>query len=265
MKSVRLIIIEDELHNSRMLTGMVNKLRPEWEITAVLESVEESVEYLNNTPAPDLILMDIQLSDGISFSILNQVILSANTHIIFTTAYDQYAIRAFKVNSVDYLLKPIKEEDLELAFQKFESRLEYLVELKPTSPYGVDDYKALVASILSGKKEYRTRFLISGIKDHIKLEVADVAYFHSRQKATFAVGFDLQEHLLDYTLEQLENELDPKIFYRANRQVIVNIDTVVKVSNALGNKLVVRTNPPSEWEIVVSRLKAVDFKKWLGK
>lgn len=265
MENIRLIIIEDELHNSRMLTEMVNKLRPNWEVEAVLESVEESVEWLNNNIAPQLILMDIQLSDGISFSILNKVELSSKTRIVFTTAYDQYAIRAFKVNSVDYLLKPIKEEELELAFQKFEAQLLGEKEFSPLASKEKDYYKQLITSILSGKKEYRTRFLISGIKDYTKLETRDVAYFYSSQKATFAIGFDKVEHLLDYTLEQLENELDPKVFYRANRQVIVNVDTVVKVSNASGNKLIVKTQPEIGFEIVVSRLKAVDFKKWLGK
>ncbi|MDA3853097.1 MAG: LytTR family DNA-binding domain-containing protein [Bacteroidales bacterium] len=265
MKNTRLIIIEDELHNSRMLTGMVNKLRPEWEIDAVLESVEESVEWLTNNAHPDLILMDIQLSDGISFSILNKVELSSKTQIIFTTAYDQYAIRAFKVNSVDYLLKPIKEEELALAFEKFESRFEGEGEFSRLVSQEKDHYKQLVESILSGKKEYRKRFLICGIKDYTKLETCDVAYFYSSQKTTFAVGFDSNEHILDYTLEQLENELDPKIFYRANRQMIVNVDAVLKVSNATGNKLIVKTKPAPDFEIVVSRLKALEFKKWLGK
>lgn len=265
MGKIRLIIIEDELHNSRMLTGMVNKLRPDWDISAVLESVEESVEWLRDNADPDLILMDIQLSDGISFSILNQVKLSSKTHILFTTAYDQYAIQAFKVNSVDYLLKPIKEEELEFAFEKFESRYEKEEDFSPLVTQEKDYYKQLVESILNGKKEYRTRFLISGIKDYIKLETCDIAYFYSSQKATFAVGFDSEEHLLDYSLEQLENELDHKFFYRVNRQMIVNVDAVLKVSNATGNKLIVKTQPEPDFEIVVSRLKAVEFKKWLGK
>lgn len=265
MEDIRLIIIEDELHNSRMLSGMVKHLRPDWEIVGVLESVEESVDWLTHNQAPQLILMDIQLSDGISFSILNQVELEAKTQIIFTTAYDKYAIRAFKVNSVDYLLKPIKEEELEAAFEKYESRLVQGEEGTPLVSQEKDYYKQLVDSILSGKREYRTRFLISGIKDYTKIETRDIAYFYSSHKATFAVGFDGVEHLLDYTLEQLENELNPERFYRANRQIIVSIDGVVKVSNASGSKLIVQTVPVANFEISVSRLKAVDFKKWLGK
>lgn len=265
MSDVRVIIIEDELHNSRLLEGMVKSLRPDWKIVAVLESVEESVEWLKNSDAPDLILMDIQLSDGISFSILSQVTIDPKTQIVFTTAYDQYAIRAFKVNSVDYLLKPIKEEELESAFLKFESRLQTKSPVQADYDENKAYYKDLVSSILSGKREYRTRFLISGIRDYIKVETKDIAFFYSKNKATFAVGFDRVEHLLDYTLEQLENEVDPKVFYRANRQVIVNIDAVMKVSNASGNKLQVITNPEVMFDVTVSRLKASEFKKWLGK
>ncbi len=265
MKTVRIIIIEDELHNSRMLTGMVDKLRPEWKIEAVLESVEESVSWLKNNLAPHLILMDIQLSDGTCFSIFDKFELSPKTQIIFTTAYDKYAIRAFKVNSVDYLLKPIKEAELEDAFEQFESHLAIDADYNPLVSREKEYYAQLIGSILDGKKQYRTRFLISGAKDYKKLESKDIAYFYSSNKATFAVTFNKSEHLLDYTLEQLESELDPEIFYRANRQVIVNFDAVKKVTNASGNKLIVKVNPECDFEITVSRLKAVNFKQWMGK
>lgn len=265
MEITRLIIIEDELHNSRMLSGMVSTLRPDWQLEAVLESVEESVEWLKDNEAPHLILMDIQLSDGISFSIFEEIELDASTHVIFTTAYDKYAIRAFKVNSVDYLLKPIKDLELEQAFVKFESRIEKESGYPPLLDQEKNYYKELVTSILQGNKEYRKRFLISGIKDYTKLETDDIAYFYSSNKATFAVDFDNKEHLLDYTLEQLEEELDPRVFYRANRQTILNVASVVKVSNASGNKLNVYLSPQANFDISVSRLKAVDFKKWMGK
>ncbi len=266
MADISVIIIEDELHNSRILEGMLAKMRPDWKMEAVLESVQESVDWLRSNAAPDLILMDIQLSDGISFSIFNKIEFENKTKIIFTTAYDQYAIQAFKVNSVDYLLKPIKEEDLELALEKFEgSIVDNTKALRQDYDQNKSYYMDVIASILEGKEQYRTRFLISGIRDFTKVETKDIAYFYSSNKTTFAVTFDGVEHLLDYTLEQLENELDPKVFYRVNRQVLSHVDTVKKVSNASGNKLKVTMDPAPDFEVTVSRLKAADFKKWLGK
>ncbi len=266
MDNIRVIIIEDEIHNSRILEGMMKNLRPEWKIEAILESVQESVNWLESNEAPDLILMDIQLSDGISFSIFNKYELESKTKIIFTTAYDQYAIRAFKVNSVDYLLKPIKEEELEQALEKFElnSKNNQNASFQDFSE-DKDHYKKMINAILEGKENYRTRFLICGIRDYTKLETKDIAYFYSSNKTTFAVTFEGEEHILDYTLEQLETELNPAHFYRVNRQVLLHVDTVKKVSNISGNKLKVVMLPDPGFEVTVSRLKASDFKKWLGK
>jgi len=265
MSEVRVIIIEDELHNSRLLEGMLESLRPEWQMEVILDSVEDSVTWLQNNPAPDLILMDIQLADGICFSILNQVKLPSDTHIVFTTAYDQYAIRAFKVNSVDYLLKPIKEHELEQAFAKFELRVKRDSPINQDYTKNKEYYQQMMHSILEGKRQYRSRFLIAGARDYTKLETKDIAYFYSSNKITFAVEFSGSEHIIDYTLGQLEGELNPQYFNRANRQIILNIDAVIKVSNASGNKLIVLTKPKLEFEVVVSRLKAADFKRWLGK
>jgi len=265
MKDIRVIIVEDELHNSRLLEGMLASMRPHWKLEAVLESVEESVAWYKSHKAPDLILLDIQLSDGLGFSFLSQIDMGPETHVIFTTAYDQYAIRAFKVNSVDYLLKPIKEEELEQAFKKFESRIGQSSPLQRDFIDNREYYQKVIKAIVEGKREYRTRFLISGIKDYTKLETKDIAYFYSSNKATFAVCYDKSEHLLDYTLEQLEGELNPQLFYRLNRQIITHVDAVIKVSNASGNKLTVKMEPQPDFEVSVSRLKASDFKKWLGK
>ena len=263
MSDFRVLIVEDELHNSRILSAMVQKLRPNWAIEATLESVAESVVWLNSNEAPDLILMDIQLADGTCFSIFDQVEFSMKTKIIFTTAYDQYAIRAFKVNSIDYLLKPIKEGDLAMAFAKFEEH-----QINSTAGVNVEDrsyYKSMIDAILTGKKEYRKRFLITGISGYTKLETKDVAYFYSSNKVTFAVDYSGKEYTLDYTLEHLEQELDPELFFRANRQLILHIDTIKKVSNSVGSKLKVIMEPAPDFEVMVSRLKASDFKKWLGK
>lgn len=261
-RDIKLLIIEDEAYNSRLLQEMVGKLRPAWEVLAILESVTESVGWLKCHKSPDLILLDIQLSDGICFSIFNQVSLAPSTKIIFTTAYDEYAIRAFKVNSIDYLLKPIEETDLEAAFRKFEQQQQLENDDFRQNP---EYYTKLIDSILQGKKEYRKRFLIAGHNSFQKLETREIAYIYSDNKITFAVDFQKKEHVLDYNLEQLESELHPGQFFRANRKIIVNVDSVKKAITDTGGKLLVQLNPAPDFEIVVSRLKATDFKIWLGK
>lgn len=264
-KHPQIAIIEDELHNSRMLKDIIEKLRPQWNIIAILESIEESIEWFNQNNAPTLILMDIQLSDGLSFTIFEHVEINKASKIIFTTAYDEYAIRAFKVNSIDYLLKPIEENDLELAFQKFEQLTELNSNQNKTDSNEAENYKKILQQILQGKKQYKKRFLISGINSFQKIETKDIAYIYSDHKMTFAVDYHKKEHLLDYNMEQLESELDPNDFFRANRKTIININAIEKVNNETGNKLRVISSPSPNFEIIVSRLKATDFKIWLGK
>lgn len=262
---LRILVIEDEVHNSRMLCDLIVKLRPGWRIEAVLESVQESVEWLNENKPPELILMDIQLSDGICFSIFDKVEKQMTSRVIFTTAYDEYAIRAFKVNSIDYLLKPVNEQELENAFQKFEKLSAENQPLDYNLSGDEDYYKNLIKSVLEGKKEHRTRFLISGISGYQKLETKDIAYIYSDNKVTFAVDFNKKQHILDYNLEQMESELDPDKFFRLNRKIIANIEAIIKVSNDEGGKLKVVTDPMPDFKITVSRLKASEFKTWMGK
>jgi len=265
-EKLSILVVEDEAHNSRMLCDLIHKLRPDWKIVAVLESVEESVGWLTKNKAPDLILMDIQLSDGICFSIFEKIEKQITSRIIFTTAYDEYAIRAFKVNSIDYLLKPINEQELEAAFQKFEKLRSENLPLEYTlSDEDKQYYKKVIKSVLEGKKEYRSRFLITGINGFQKLEAKHIAYIYSDNKLTFAVDFNQKEYILDYNLEQMESELDPNHFFRLNRKIIANIEAIVKVSNDEGGKLKVIIEPKPEFEITVSRLRASEFKMWMGK
>jgi DNA-binding LytR/AlgR family response regulator len=251
---MKLVIIEDEQHNVRMLQGMVGKLRPDWDVVHVFDSVASSVEGLRAFQ-PDLILMDIQLVDGICFSIFDQV--KVDSKVIFTTAYDNYAIQAFKVNSVDYLLKPIKEEELEQAFEKFENQN---VKLE-----AVVDYAMLAQQIQQSGKKYRTRFLISGAKDYTKLDVRDIAYFYAENKLTFAVTHAAKEQIIDETLEKLEEELNPDEFFRLNRQILVHVDSIVRFEDYFGGKLAVKLHPKFKDSVTVSRLKASAFKHWMGK
>ncbi len=259
-KSIQVVIIEDEVHNSRLINGLINEIRPNWQIVSCLESIEESVEWFNTNKAPDLILMDIQLSDGICFSIFDKIDLPPYCRIIFTTAYDEYAIRAFRVNSIDYLLKPIEKSALENALLKFDKIIEN------ESNINADfDYNQFINSIKQGKKEYKKRFLISGINSYQKLESKNIAFIYSENKITFAVDFNNNEFTLDYTLEQLEFDLNPDDFFRANRKVILNIESVDNINNDLGGKLLIEILPKPKFDISVSRLKTNDFKKWMGK
>ncbi|PLX18625.1 MAG: DNA-binding response regulator [Salinivirgaceae bacterium] len=252
---MKALIIEDELHNTRLLSGMIQKIRPEWEIVGTLESVQESVEFLNKEQQPDVIFMDIQLSDGTCFSIFDEV--EVNSLVIFTTAYDEYAIKSFKVNSIDYLLKPISEElllDAVLKFEKFYEKMNVKINT---------DYGKLVELLKTSS--YRKRFMVNGGKSLIKIEVENIAYFLTEDHATFIYTFDGNQYLLDSTMEKLEVELDPERFFRTGRGTIINIASIEKVDAANGGKLIVNLVSPLGNQVKVSRLKAAAFKAWIDK
>ena len=256
---MKMIIVEDELHNYRLLRGMVEKLRPDWEILEWFESVRTTVAWLESNPAPDLIFMDIQLSDGISFSIFDQV--EVESMVIFTTAYDEYALRAFQVNSIDYLLKPMKMDKLEHAIEKFENVFHH-----PASSESKQiNYQELLKAINHGEKKYRTRFLISGATSYFKLDVKEIAWFSTENRVTTAFTFEGKSHIVDLTIEKLEEQLDPDTFFRTNRSTIVHINGIRKFENHFGGKLMLRLVHPFEEPITISRLKATEFKEWVGK
>jgi DNA-binding LytR/AlgR family response regulator len=255
-KETNIVIVEDELHNQRLLSGMIAELRPQWKIAAVISSVKEGVEYFSQS-APDLIFMDVQLQDGVCFSIFEKV--NVESPVIFTTAFDNYAIQAFKVNSIDYLLKPIKETELENAILKFENRNYFSQKQNPV------DYSEILNAIKTGETKYRKRFLVSAVNGFYKLDVKEIAYFYSENKVTSAVTYEKKEHALETTLEALEEELDPAEFFRANRSTIVHIDSIVKIENYFGGKLYVKLLPKLNTEIIVSRLKNMAFRNWIEK
>jgi DNA-binding LytR/AlgR family response regulator len=257
-KKVKIILVEDEPYNLRLLQEMIKKLRPGWEVVNTFESVKESVAWLRENQHPDLFFMDIQLADGLCFSIFDQV--DVKSMVIFTTAYDNYAIRAFKVNSIDYLLKPFKEKDLEAAIEKFENLRQV-----PDEVASNQNYTEILNAIRHGEKKYRRRFLVSKGAAFYKLPVEEIACFFSENRITTAATFNRQNHVVDFSLEALEEQLDPETFFRVNRQVIVNIQAIEKIENYFGGKLKVQINPPFEGTVVVSRLKAMDFKEWVGQ
>ncbi len=257
-KNMNIVIVEDEAYNLRLLKETIKKLRPDWNISGTLESVKSTVEWLKNNPHPDLLFLDIQLADGLCFSIFEQV--DVKSMVIFTTAYDNYAIRAFKVNSIDYLLKPFKDSELEAAIKKFE------VFNNIAGPaFRTDDFRELLEAIRKGEKKYRKSFLISKGSGFIRLETDNIAYFYNENRITTAVTFEKQNYMVDFALDTLEEQLDPEVFFRANRQLVVNIQAVKRIDNHFGGKLILRLNPQFEGDLFISRLKAMSFRRWLGQ
>lgn len=256
-KNISVLIVEDEIPTQRLMIDLIKRARPSWNILAATSAVDETVEWLQENKHPDLIFLDIQLSDGLSFEIFDHVKVSS--FIIFTTAYDEYALQAFKVNSIDYLLKPIKPADLETAIKKFEQLKLKSYTLEP------EEIKALAAAVGSGEQSFRERILVPLADGYLKLNVNDIAWVHSSQKVTTAFTLQGTPHILDLTLEKLEGELDPNKFFRANRQFILNISAIQRIENWFNGKLVIKTQPKSTEKIVVSREKARSFKEWLNQ
>ncbi len=250
---IKVIIIEDEKPSARRLQRMLAELGIE--AMAMLHSVKEAVNWFKKNEHPDLILLDIQLSDGLSFEIFEQVVV--NSAIIFTTAYDEYALKAFKLNSIDYLLKPIDDEELEIAINKFEiSRPE-----KHDLMIDIDQIKRLLVNPL--EKSYKKRFTIK-IGQHLRMvNTEEIECFYSDQKATYSYTQERKNYLMDFSLEQLEDELDPLKFFRVNRKFIVNVNSINDIISYTNSRLQIKLNNFSELEIIVSRERVKEFKQWL--
>lgn len=258
MNKIKIAIIEDEKPAARLLESMIRKLRPQWEIVKIPGSIEASTAWFASNPHPDIIFLDIQLSDGNSFLFVEQA--RPNSLIIFTTAYDEYAVRAFTVNSIDYLLKPIRQERLEEAILKYEN---IISRYQPGTPAPTDLLEVLQSLTKPGKK-YRSRFLISGNEKLTTLQVDDIAYFYSLNKITFAVSKQGKEHIIDLPLDKLGEQLNPDQFFRTNRQTLVNIDSIVKIEPYFQNKVLVHTRPEHKDKILISKEKWASFKLWLN-
>jgi len=247
------IIIEDEKPAARRLERMLE--RNGIKSLVQLHSVAESINWLKNNPQPDLIFLDIQLSDGLSFEIFEAVNISSA--IIFTTAYDQYTLKAFKLNSVDYLLKPIEEEELLTAIHKYKHS-------KASRAINASDINSLKQLLVASKKEYKTRFMVQ-VGQHLKLvKTNDIECFYSEDKATYIFTKDQKIHLLDNSLEQITDVLDPKLFFKVNRKFIIHLHAIKDMISYTNNRLQIKLNNYHLEEIIVSREKVKDFKKWLS-
>jgi len=250
---MKAIIIEDEKPAARRLNRLLEELKVE--VSTMLHSVEESIEWFLNNEHPELIFLDIQLSDGLSFEIFDQVTIKSA--IIFTTAYDEYALQAFKLNSIDYLLKPIDDEELEKAVKQYR---EFKPEREKIS-FDFEDIKKLLVNPV--EREYKKRFT-ARVGQHLKIINADeVECFYSENKGTYAATIDGRNYLLDTTLENLEGELSPKKFFRVSRKFYVNINHINDIISYTNSRLKIKMNTFKEQEIIVSRERVKDFKLWL--
>jgi two-component system, LytTR family, response regulator LytT len=247
----KILIIEDEEANAQRLVRIILNLRPNYRILEIVSSIKKSVEWLSNNNAPDLIFMDIQLSDGVSFEIFN--LAEVLCPVIFTTAYDEYALKAFKYNSIDYLLKPVEKEELENAIIKFER-------LATPSLKQNNLIKNLIDFI--DKKEYRKRFLVQYRDGFKQVNVDSVSFFFSELGSTFAISYDGEKNQIPQSLELLEQQLDPKQFFRANRQYIIHINSIKQVHTYFNSKLKLDLKKCNH-KVIVSRLKASSFKDWM--
>lgn len=248
-------IIEDEDYVAESLEKQLRKIDSSIEIMKRLGTIRDSVVWLKQNE-PDLIFLDIHLSDGLSFKIFEEV--EVNIPVIFTTAYDQYAIKAFKLNSIDYLLKPINETDLQKSLGKFKSISQY-------NTLKGDAVKKLIDYIENKKVEYVSRFMVKAGQHIQSVKTSEIAYFYTEAKGVSLKTYGGKSYSIDYTLDRLENILDPKHFFRISRKFIIHIDSIAKMYNLSKSRIQVELNPPCEYESIVSFNRSAAFKRWLGK
>jgi two-component system response regulator LytT len=253
---MNVFIIEDEQLGADRLRNLLLEVEPGIQIKGFAQSIRESVEWLKNNPLPELIFMDIELADGQCFEIFKQVDLK--TPVIFTTSYDDYTLQAFKVNSVDYLLKPIRKEELKKALDKFKS-------LK--APSHALDIQLLVEQLKQPQvgSPFRNRFLVKTGQRLITIDIKDIAYFFSEDNLTFFRTWDKGKYLVEYNLEELEKMLDPQQFHRINRAFVVHVESIAEIHSYFNSRLKLHLNPSTDKEVIISREKVGDFKDWLGR
>jgi len=251
---IKTLIIEDEAPAADRLGRMLREIEPEVNIVAVLEGVSESIHWFDNNPQPDLLMLDIQLADGLSFDILKKIRIES--FVIFTTAYDEYAIKAFELNSVDYLLKPVNKEKLRKAVEKFKRLSDDSRSL---------DIQAVIEAIDRGKKKYKERFAISVGSRIRSVETKDIAYFYSLDRNTFLCTYEDRHYPVDFSLDKLEEILDPDNFFRISRRHMINYKAIEKITILSRSRVAVHANPPVKEPLMVSSARTHEFRLWLDR
>ncbi len=258
---MHIFIVEDEELAVKKLVKTLYAIDAGLEVVGTADSIAASVEWLQSHPKPDLILMDIELADGQSFEIFN--LTEVKSPVIFTTSYDEYALKAFKVNSVDYLLKPVQKDELESAISKFRQMKETFRGEKPADTQITALVKELQQTLQN--KEYRKRFLVKHAQKLLSIEMDRIAYFFSDDRLNFFKTFDDKKYVIDYTMDEIENMLDPDQYFRINRAFMVSIKSIDQIQDYFGNRLKLTLKPSIDKEALVSREKVTQFKDWMGK
>jgi DNA-binding LytR/AlgR family response regulator len=253
---VNILIIEDEPQAAKRLQTLVSELLPASTILDTIDSIKKSVMWFKSNASPDLVLMDIQLADGLSFQIFEQC--EVPCPVIFTTAYDEYALQAFKVNSIDYILKPVDKDELNAALNK-------LTKLSSSagSNRAIMENIGQVVSMLS--KKYKERFVIK-VGEHLRtIDVKKILYFYSQDKATFCCTGEKRNYILDYTIEQLEELVDPADFFRVNRKYLVRADSLLDIISYTNSRLKLVLKESTDTDVIVARERVQEFKEWLDR
>jgi two-component system LytT family response regulator len=251
---MKILIVEDEQLAARRLEKLILGIKKDAEIVGSADSIEGTIDWLNKNEMPDLFFMDIQLADGLSFTIFDKV--NITKPVIFTTAFDEYALKAFKVNSIDYLLKPINETELKNALFKFE---------KIAGSKSNENSFTEIIKQLSQKNNYKNRFLVTKSDALIPLQVSNIAWFKAEDKLVFIYTKDLQKHIIGQSLEEITSEIDPDLFFRVNRSYIIQRNCIEKANFHFNGKLKLQLNPANNEDVMVSRDKANAFKEWWVK
>ncbi len=252
---MKVLIIEDEMISAHLLHDVLTEKYPDIEVLPPLHSLKDAVEWLEQNEEPDLIFMDIELPDGLSFDLFRQV--NIRTPVIFTTAFDQYALKAFKVNSLDYLLKPIDIEELQKSIIKYRELHGSKVK------YDSDLIEELIRSL--AKPKFRERFMVKAGQNLHYIQTTDLMYAYAEEGLVFLVAQDGKKHLVDHKIEELQNLLDPNNFFRVNRKFLVRIDAIQKIQTWFNSRLKLDVVHANGHEIIVSRERVADFKDWLGQ
>ncbi len=252
---LKILILEDEEPAANRLLKMIKEAEPEIELLDSIVSVSSAINWFRKHEEPDLVFSDIQLADGSSFEIFKEIKLKCP--VIFITAYDQYAIDAFKLNSIDYLLKPIKKEELVAAINKFKT-------LRSGAANLPMDITKLLKAYTTQANAHKSRFIVR-YGEHIKtIQVEEIAYFNTEDKVNFLTTFDGRRYVIDFNLDSLESMLEPRLFFRINRQFIVCINAITEMFTYTKSRVLIKLKPACKHETIVSTERAADFKVWLG-
>lgn len=246
---MRILIIESDKEATRHLEKLIRELAPEKKVVGHCGSVKETIEWFRNHPLPHLIFSVVQLPDGLSFEALKS--LDNKVPVIFTCTFEKYAIESFKVQGIDYLLKPVKKEDLLQALKRYETDFSYRRQPGKST------------AIFSLPSPYRERFIVSRGKEMKLIQAVEIAYCYAENKLVYLVTNTGDKYTIDFTMDQLEQLLDPKIFFRINRQFLVNISSIVRMTPASKSRLALTLQPETRYETITSNERTADFRKWL--